>query len=106
MTAALWRLLWTLQRISCVAKITLTRRHQSAKRGARVKFSGTVHNLQHLLPRAPDALRRSMRLGHAERAKVRQTAQMRSLLARAASGCRRREDHARPAMNGSSTVPM
>src|SRR5436309_15339718 len=47
---ALWRLLRALPRIPCVAKITLTLHQQSAKRRAGVKFSATVHNVQHLLP--------------------------------------------------------
>src|SRR5581483_4939314 len=40
---------------SCVAKITLPRHEQSANRGADVKFSATVHNVQHLLPGTRDA---------------------------------------------------
>src|SRR6266550_4293449 len=63
MTAALWRLLRALQRISCVAKITLTRHQQSAKRRACAKFSATVHNEQHLLRGTRGAALRTGYLG-------------------------------------------
>src|SRR5712691_1440304 len=74
MTAALWRLLRALQRIPCVAKITLTRHQQSAKRGACAKFSATVHNEQHLLRGTRGAALRTGDLGGQKQRFVRESA--------------------------------
>src|SRR6266516_2867347 len=75
MTAALWRLLRALQRISCVAKITLTRHQQSAKRRACAKFSATVHNEQHLLRGTRGAALRTGDLGGQKQRFVRESAE-------------------------------
>src|SRR5438876_325640 len=90
MTAALWRLLRALQRIPCVANITLTLHEQSAKRGACAKFSGTVHNVQHLLPGTLGATHPARRFARKRRRFARQSAERprpRVLLAEKQSSC-------------------
>src|SRR5260370_10791328 len=102
MPAALWRLLRALQRISCVAKITLTRHQQSAKRGACAKFSATVHNEQHLLRGTRGATLRTGGFKGQTRRFARQSARRSA----SAPHSQKSKVHARPVAKGASTVPM
>src|SRR6266849_5229102 len=103
MTAALWRLLRALQRIPCVAKITLTRHQQSAKRRACAKFSATVHNEQHLLRGTRGA---TLRTGDSRGAKAAFRARIRGALRSRTAAAQKSKVHARPVRKGASTVPM